>query len=129
VVVTCSFYDVTNSFGACCEVVIDKKSTSGPRGLVYLMISWDPIPTKENIFKVTPYGLGTNSINQALSMVIFPCIILDGKRDHIEKDKMSDIGVVIPKSRRMVGVLLSSGVVGLDLDSWVLYLVGVVEKV
>lgn len=53
---------ITNALVACCEVMIDRKSTNGPSEPVYLMISWEPIPTKENVYKVTPYGLGTNSI-------------------------------------------------------------------
>jgi hypothetical protein len=53
---------ITNAFVACCEVVIVKKSTSGPRGLIYLMISWEPIIMKENITSNTLW-VGDNSIN------------------------------------------------------------------
>jgi hypothetical protein len=69
---------ITNALVACCEVVIDIKSTSGMRGPIHSMILWEPIPMKENIYKVTPYGLGTNSINKPMLVVLFPCIILDG---------------------------------------------------
>jgi hypothetical protein len=48
---SCGFFImiITNALVACCEVVIVRLSTNGPRGLVYLMISWEPITTKENI--------------------------------------------------------------------------------
>jgi len=69
---------------------------------------------KENIFKVTPYGLGTNSFNQPMLVVILPCIILDGKWDHLEKARVHDIGVVMSKSKRRARVLLVSVIVGFD---------------
>jgi hypothetical protein len=40
---------MTNALIACCEVVIVKLSINGLRGMVYLMISWEPITMKENI--------------------------------------------------------------------------------
>jgi hypothetical protein len=121
---------ITNALVACCEVVIDRKSTSGPRGLVYLMISWEPIPTKENIYKVTPYGLGTNSINQPMPVVLFPCIILNGKWDHLEKAIVPDIGVVMSKSRKKGWSSTHQWCCGIGLRCLGLgYLVGVVEEV
>jgi hypothetical protein len=37
--------------------------------------------------------------------------------DHLEKAKVPDIGVVMLKSRRRVGVVLVGGVVWLDFDA------------
>jgi len=50
-------------------------------------------------------------------MIIFPCIPLDAMWNHIEKDKVLNIGVVILKSIRMVGDVLIDGVVQLDLNA------------
>lgn len=46
------FYDVmiiTHPLDVCWDVVIDRKSTNESRGLVYLMISQEPIPARENM--------------------------------------------------------------------------------
>jgi hypothetical protein len=50
-------------------------------------------------YKVTSYGLGT-------TLLCMPVIL------------MYCIGVVMSKSRRMVGALLIDGIVGLDFDPW-----------
>jgi hypothetical protein len=79
---------------------LSRLSTSGPRGLVYLMISWEPITTKENITSNILW------VGEQLNILLMPVIL------------MPCIGVVMLKSQRMVGVLLTSGVVGLDFDAW-----------
>jgi hypothetical protein len=56
---------ITNALVACCEVVNVMASTRGLRGPVYLMILREPIPTRENIYKVIPYGLGTTQFTNA----------------------------------------------------------------
>jgi hypothetical protein len=50
---------ITNTLVTCCEVVIVRLLINGPSGSVHLMILWESIPMKENVYKVTPYGLGT----------------------------------------------------------------------
>jgi hypothetical protein len=49
---------MNNAMISCCEVVIVTLSKvgwegrdCGPRGTIYLMISWDPITMKDNITK------------------------------------------------------------------------------
>jgi hypothetical protein len=53
---------MTNALTSCCEVVIARLYTSGPRGPVYLMISWESITTKENDTS-NMLWVGNNSIN------------------------------------------------------------------
>jgi hypothetical protein len=49
----------------------------------------------------------------------FPCTVFFIRhRTILEKDNILDIGVVMSKSGRRVGVILVSGVVWLDFDSW-----------
>jgi hypothetical protein len=109
---------ITNVLVACCEVLNERKSTSGSRGSVHFMISWKPIPMKENIYKVMSYGLETNSINQPMLVVLFPFIILDGTWDDLEKARVPNIGFVMSKYGRRVGVLLTNRVVWLDFNAW-----------
>jgi len=88
---------ITNALVACCEVVIVRSSTSGPRGTIYLMISWEPIPTRENIYKVISYGLGRAQSN-SLCLWFFFLVGPYGKIHSVW------CRVVMSKTQRMIGV-------------------------
>lgn len=75
------YYDViTNALVACWEVVINRKSTNGPRRPVYLMISWASMPMRENCNTLW----NGDKLNQLLlTMFFFPCINFNGLWDHL----------------------------------------------
>jgi hypothetical protein len=91
---------ITNALGACCEVVIDEKSTSGSRG----SCSFNDIVgvhTYEGEYLQSNTLWDGEKLNQPTYVSgLFPCIILNGKWNHIEKARVPNIGIMMPKSKR-----------------------------
>jgi hypothetical protein len=85
---------ITNALVACCEVVIDRKSTSGPRGSSFNDLV-GAHTYKGEYLKVTPYG-SRDKLNQlTYASGSFSCIILYGTWTILRRSECLDIGVVM----------------------------------
>ena len=65
--------------------MIDRKSTNELRGPIDLMISWEHIPTRENMY----HHMGWGQTQSTLHMPVVPlsCITLEGLWDNLEEVK------------------------------------------